>query len=239
MRSRPAGSGFLRLIGSLMALVFLPTVLAQLPGHWLWHGAVPFEGVVGRLLSAFMIGYLNIQGTWLAALTLATAGLYFAFAISIQSIFEFFQDRWLTYVQGRDRRRDEREEQEEEFRLQEAGAGWQSPVPRSLAPLALEQGDELPVRPRRFASLFGRRERPVQEDLLDEIPAYQRTGFTNEDESEPAPARRASIWERAEPEPTVAPPASQQQPVAAAPTPPPRSRPHRPAAARPPRTLPI
>jgi len=225
MRSRPAGSAFLRLIGSLMALAFLPTVFALLPYHWLWRGAVPFQGVVGRLLADFMIGYLNIQGTWLVAATLAAAGLYFAFAISLQAILESFQDRWLTYVQWRDRRRDEREEAEEERRLQEEGAIWHSPTPRSVAYRAPEHGDELPARPRRFASLFGRRERPVEDELLDEIPAYQRTGFTNDDDdSEPAPARRASIWERAvaepESEPAVTPQPYQPPVAAAAPRPP-------------------
>ena len=47
MRSRWAGSGWLRAIGALLALVFLPALLGLLPWHFEWMHAIPVEGVAG------------------------------------------------------------------------------------------------------------------------------------------------------------------------------------------------
>ena len=82
MRSRPGGSAWLRWMGTLLALTFLPAVLGLLPWNWRWLHAVPVEGVVGKLMAGLLVTYLNIQGAWLVAGVLAAAGLWFASAVS-------------------------------------------------------------------------------------------------------------------------------------------------------------
>src|SRR4051794_29378170 len=53
MRSRPGSSSVLRMVGTGMALVFVPALFAMLPWHWRWAHTLPVEGVTGRLLAGF------------------------------------------------------------------------------------------------------------------------------------------------------------------------------------------
>ena len=62
MNSRPGGSAWLRWLGTLLALVFVPAVLGLTPWHWRWLHLLPVEGVVGRLVAGMLVGYLNLQG---------------------------------------------------------------------------------------------------------------------------------------------------------------------------------
>src|ERR1700677_4850322 len=78
MHSRPGGSPWLRWTGTLLALIFIPAAFGLLPFHWRWLHLLPVEGVIGRLISSFLVGYVNIQGAWLIAGILAATGLYFA-----------------------------------------------------------------------------------------------------------------------------------------------------------------
>src|SRR5271154_2653739 len=57
MRSRPAGSPLAKSIGMGLWVIFAPAAIALLPGHLLWRGALPAEGVTGRLLADAMIHY--------------------------------------------------------------------------------------------------------------------------------------------------------------------------------------
>jgi S-DNA-T family DNA segregation ATPase FtsK/SpoIIIE len=65
MHSRPSGSPWLRWTGTLFALIFLPAAFGLVPWHWRWLHLLPVEGVLGRLVSALLVGYINIQGAWL------------------------------------------------------------------------------------------------------------------------------------------------------------------------------
>jgi S-DNA-T family DNA segregation ATPase FtsK/SpoIIIE len=209
MRSRSGGSVFLRLMGSILALAFVPAAFALLPWHWLWLRAVPLEGVVGRLMAGLLVGYLNIQGAWLVTGVLAAAGLYFASAVSIRAVLEAVEDRWLKVVEWHDRWRNWREERAE--RRQERQA---ERAPRTIS-RADRDSDELVRRPSRLAALFGRRQRAFEPDLLDEVPAYQRASLQPvEDQTPITPAvrrprelsgARNSIWERAVAEPAPEP----------------------------------
>jgi S-DNA-T family DNA segregation ATPase FtsK/SpoIIIE len=199
MRSRSGGSVFLRLVGSLLALAFVPAAFALLPWHMLWLHAVPLEGVVGRLIAGLMVSYLNLQGAWLVTAVLAAAGLYFASAVSIRAILEAMEDRWLTVVEWHDRWRNWRQDRAElrAERLAERNSNQESFR-----------------RPGRLAALFGRRGHASDATLIDEVPAYQRGSFQPPEDEVPIagavrrPAARNNIWERAvaEPEPEPAQP---------------------------------
>ena len=113
MRSRSGGSPLLRWVGTLCAMLFVPTLFALLPWHWRWVHALPVEGVTGRLVSALLVQYLNIQGAWLVSIVLAVAGLYFASSISLWVLFGSLQDRWIGAVSLHDRWRNWREQRAE------------------------------------------------------------------------------------------------------------------------------
>ena len=195
MHSRPGGSPLLRWIGALLAMVFLPSVFALLPWHWLWMHEVPVEGVMGRLMVGLLVRYLNIQGAWLVAGVLAAAGLYFALAVSFWAIKENLEDHWFRILGWHDRWRNWREERAE--RREEREVEHES-VDR---PDPFSSFDAPPVdqRPSRLAALFRRRDRAPIADPLDDIPAFQRaTPQPAEKELHGAtPPRRSSIWERA------------------------------------------
>jgi DNA segregation ATPase FtsK/SpoIIIE, S-DNA-T family len=220
LQSRPGGSPILRWMGTVFALVFLPTVFGLLPWHWRWLHMIPVEGIVGRLVAGVLVVYLNIQGAWLVAAAFAVCGLYFASAISFWVIRESFAERWTQFCSLRDRwreRRDARAEQRAESESLSAERNEPVPFPKLVS---ADQPDEMPEpsasRLSRLFSFFKRR-RASQQDQLDEIPAYQRKEIPQEPdelaaEAIPITQRRPSIWERKLSEPAMA-----AQPTAAAP----------------------
>ncbi len=219
LQSRPGGSPILRWMGTVFALVFLPTVFGLLPWHWRWLHMVPVEGVVGRLVAGVLVVYLNIQGAWLVAAAFAVCGLYFASAISFWVIRESFAERWAQFCSLRDRwreRRDARAEQRAENENLIAERNAPVPFPKLVTADGPEEESEPPAsRLSRLFSFFKRRRAP-QQDSLDEIPAYQRKEISQEldepaAEAIPITQRRPSIWERKLSEPAMA-----AQPTAAA-----------------------
>ncbi|MGB7264691.1 MAG: DNA translocase FtsK [Terracidiphilus sp.] len=219
MQSRPGGSPILRWVGTLLTLTFLPAVFGLLPWHWHWLHVVPVEGVVGRLMAGLLVVYLNIQGAWLVAAALAACGLYFASAISFSVIRESLAERWINFLDWRERWRSRREERAEERAEQEAVRveGKQPiPFPQFAAEPAPQADDDPPPRRlNRFLAFFTRKRAP-QQDPLEEIPAFQRAHLQQAQQETSAripiePRRRTSIWERSEAE--SEPPVSATPPV--------------------------
>jgi S-DNA-T family DNA segregation ATPase FtsK/SpoIIIE len=215
MRSRPGGLAWLRWLGTILALAFLPAVLGLLPWRLLWIHALPVEGVIGKLMAGLLITYLNLQGAWLVAGVLAAVGLYFASAVSFSAIAETTQARWLNLVSLHDRWRNWREQRaelREEFVAERDALREPESHPKAgpqlipdLMPTADSDSDQasLTPRPSLFARLF-RRPRTAETDPQD-IPAFQRAQLQPEkDEAASAtPARRTSIWERDDEDPGI------------------------------------
>jgi S-DNA-T family DNA segregation ATPase FtsK/SpoIIIE len=243
MRSRPGGSGLLRSVGAVLALVFVPVVVALLPWHWQWQNALPIEGVMGRLMGSLLVHYLNLPGTWIASIVLAAAGLYFATAISFRAFVGSIQDRWRRFSTWRNRRagsRLQRAHQRARDRAQDRAAPLAlhddeqdateeaaSPEQFSSASYSDPLSQDFEERRARFMGFFSRRNRPLAPDPLDEIPAFQRAGRAESEIPISEPARRTSIWERDEivPATSAVPPdihpmqyeSPRQQPAAAPP----------------------
>jgi S-DNA-T family DNA segregation ATPase FtsK/SpoIIIE len=205
MHSRPSGSPWLRWTGTVIAVVFLPAVFGLLPWHWRWLHLLPVEGVLGRLTSALLVGYINIQGAWLVAGILAATGLYFASAVSFWALKESIEERWIHVQAWHDRWRNWREERAErkaELQAQRTEEAMEEPV-------------EAEHRPSRLASFFRRRGRVHDEYLnqtsLEDIPAFQRAPMPVAEDEDPAQTapRKPSIWER----PAVEQAAAQAVPV--------------------------
>jgi len=210
MHSRPSGSSLLRWTGTALTLAFLPACFGLLPWHWRWLHMLPVEGVLGGLVAAQLVVYLNTQGAWLVAGALAAAGLYFASAVSFWAIKESIEDRWLQFVSlyerwhnWREDRAEARSERRELDALKEDRDFGPDPVSAE-------------ARHGFLGSLFHRRKTP-EVDPLDSIPAYQRKSFQSEPENDemassaaPAGARKPSIWERSITDAAPAPQATQQ-----------------------------
>ena len=49
-------------LGAVWLLMFVPALLAILPGHLRWMGAMPIEGLAGRIVGDVLIRYLNVAG---------------------------------------------------------------------------------------------------------------------------------------------------------------------------------
>jgi S-DNA-T family DNA segregation ATPase FtsK/SpoIIIE len=205
MRSRPAGLAWLRWMGTLLSLAFVPAVFALLPWHWRWLHALPVEGIAGTLISGWLVAYLNLRGAWLVAGVLAAAGLYFATAVSFAVIFEFLLARWFNFVSLYDRWRDWRDARAELREEREAEFEKENPPEASADEEPEENEASLAPRPGLFARLF-RRSR-AQEIDPQEIPAFQRGIQTL---AEATPAR--SIWESSATAPVA--PAPEAVPVA-------------------------
>jgi S-DNA-T family DNA segregation ATPase FtsK/SpoIIIE len=206
MRSRPSGSPLLRWTGSILSLLFLPACLGLLPWHWRWLGALPVEGVIGRIFAEFLKSYLNVQGAWLVAGALAATGLYFSSAISFWMLRETLSDRWLQWMRLHDRWRNWREERAELRAEREELRAARENAHEEKKPAREE---------RRKAPLF-------QQTNADPefTPAFQRSAATQPPAQESAAqsARRASVWERsvADLEAPAAAPAPAPEPVAEA-----------------------
>ncbi len=220
MRSRPSGSALLRWAGTLLALAFVPAVFGLMPWHWRWMHALPVEGVAGRLVAGVLVTYLNIQGAWLVAAVFAAAGLYFASAISFWVIKEAAETRWLQLRSLFDRFnnwREERAERKEELRLEREPEAEHDPTPSPALHFVSAAGPDLEEqpdsRPGFFARLLHRRKPDAHANSLDDIPAFRRAAFDQENPEAPTPVRateeipivpqvrKASIWERAVQEP--------------------------------------
>jgi S-DNA-T family DNA segregation ATPase FtsK/SpoIIIE len=220
MRSRPGGAAWLRWLGSVLALAFVPAVLALLPWHWLWMGKIPIGGQAGMLMAGLLVAYLNIQGAWLVAGVLAAAGVWFASEVSFWAIAENIQSRWLQAASWHERWRNwrlERAELKEEqtaareaLRELEDRPDAAPPLFSGVRPGANSEEEPLGAPRSLFARLFHRRSRTPEIDPQD-IPAFQRVPFQPDEDEEASTgaARRPSIWpsiwERGAAEPVPAP----------------------------------
>ena len=89
--SRPAGSPVARLLGLALWLVFAPAALALLPGHLLWHHALPISGLSGVLVAGALVQNLNFPGTSLVVALMVALSLYLVTTFSFNTARE-----WLT-----------------------------------------------------------------------------------------------------------------------------------------------
>jgi S-DNA-T family DNA segregation ATPase FtsK/SpoIIIE len=223
LRSRSESALWLRCVGCLLAIVFVPAFLGLLPWHWRWLHVLPVEGVVGRLVSGSLIAYLNRQGASILAAVLAVAGVYFAAAVSFWTVKEFVADRWIQFMNWRDRWDNWREERAETKADHEAALAEQNaPGPNqrlftgSIDAAAQKEPETEPKRPFRLASLFSRREKAAAPDPIDEIPAFQRASVIPiEAQQAASTTRRPNLWER--PAADAAPAPLKPIPVPAAP----------------------
>ncbi|MBS1820352.1 MAG: DNA translocase FtsK [Acidobacteria bacterium] len=112
MMSRPAGSPLAKTVGLAMWIVFGPAAIALLPGHLLWRGALPIEGISGRLLADMLVSFLNLPGASIVLALMVALSLYLATTFTFNTArewatmrFGFAQRLWERWTAWRERRR--------------------------------------------------------------------------------------------------------------------------------------
>src|SRR5271157_987123 len=118
-RSRAVQTPIAKTLGGIWLLLFVPALLAILPGHLRWMGAIPIEGLAGRIIGDVLIRYLNLAGAYIVCTTVLAVALYLTTAFSFSALqvwaptrFAFFialRDRWQDWRDERQRKRQQKE----------------------------------------------------------------------------------------------------------------------------------
>jgi len=82
-RSRKIASPLAKFLGATWMLTFIPAMLSLLPGHLRWMGAIPLEGLLGRIVGDFLIHYFNPAGAYIVCATVLAVALYLATVLRI------------------------------------------------------------------------------------------------------------------------------------------------------------
>jgi S-DNA-T family DNA segregation ATPase FtsK/SpoIIIE len=110
-RSLKVQSPLAKSLGGIWLAMFVPALLALLPGHLRWMHVIPIEGLLGRVLGDFLIHYLNLTGAYIVCGTVLAVALYLSTAFSFASIrlwaptrFAFVTALWDRYKDWQDER---------------------------------------------------------------------------------------------------------------------------------------
>jgi S-DNA-T family DNA segregation ATPase FtsK/SpoIIIE len=122
-RSMKVQSPLAKSLGAVWLVMFLPALLALLPGQMRWKGVIPAEGLMGRVLGDFLIHYLNIVGAYIVCATILATALYLSTAFSFAAIqlwaptrFAFATALWNRYQDWQQERSKRRQQKELEKR---------------------------------------------------------------------------------------------------------------------------
>jgi S-DNA-T family DNA segregation ATPase FtsK/SpoIIIE len=222
IRSRAIGAAKSKVAGFALFLLVIPAVFGLLPGHMHWLGAIPVEGVWGRLLVDGMTAVLNYPGTCVLVATLLLIAVLLSTAFSFGNLrqwlavrFAFvyaWRDRWHNWKLRRAKKRAARSA-DRTIRAQQKFTASRSATARAVQPNAA------PTQP--HTTWLSRVLHRPQQHEEDEIPSARRSAFAEtaapaspQDAAyleEPAPA--PSLWQQIpratvrdpEPQPSVAP----------------------------------
>jgi S-DNA-T family DNA segregation ATPase FtsK/SpoIIIE len=122
-RSMKVQSPLAKTMGGIWLIMFIPAMLALLPGHLRWMSVIPIEGLLGRVVGDFLIHYLNLVGAYIVCATILAVALYLSTAFSFSSIrlwaptrFAFITALWNRYQDWREERAKRRQQKDLEQR---------------------------------------------------------------------------------------------------------------------------
>jgi S-DNA-T family DNA segregation ATPase FtsK/SpoIIIE len=170
-RSLKVVSPTAKLLGGVWLLMFIPALLALLPGHSRWLG-IPVEGLLGRVLGDVLIHYFNLAGAYIVATTMLAVALYFCTAFSFTQARVWAATRFAFVVAWRDRFRD-----------------WQDARARQKMQKELERRRAAPKPTIQTQIIPARTVAPTP---VQERPEARRTGierFAEEEQAEAGSAR--------------------------------------------------
>src|ERR1700732_3207262 len=111
-RSRPVQNPLAKTVGGIWLLIFVPALLAILPGRVRWMAAIPIEGLTGRIVGDVLIRYLNVAGAYIVCTTVLAVALYLTTAFSFSAIEVWAPTRFAFILALRDRFRDWQDERQ-------------------------------------------------------------------------------------------------------------------------------
>ncbi len=122
-RSIKVQSPVAKSLGGIWLVMFVPALLALLPGHLRWLHVIPIEGLLGRVVGDFLIHYLNLVGAYIVCATFLAVALYLSTAFSFSSLQLWAPTRfasttalWNRYKDWQEERARNRQEKELEQR---------------------------------------------------------------------------------------------------------------------------
>jgi S-DNA-T family DNA segregation ATPase FtsK/SpoIIIE len=122
-RSMKVQSPLAKSLGGVWLVMFIPAMLALLPGHLRWMGVIPVEGLLGRVIGDVMIHYLNLVGAYIVCATVLAVALYLSTAFSFSAIqlwaptrFAFVTALWNRYKDWQEDRAKKHQQKELEQR---------------------------------------------------------------------------------------------------------------------------
>ncbi len=118
-RSRAVQTPLAKTLGGIWLLLFVPALLAILPGHLRWMGSIPIEGLVGRIVGDVLIRYLNLAGAYIVCTTVLAVALYLTTAFSFSAIELWAPTRFAFVVALKERFKDWQDERERQRQQKE------------------------------------------------------------------------------------------------------------------------
>jgi S-DNA-T family DNA segregation ATPase FtsK/SpoIIIE len=85
-RSIRVQSPLAKSLGGIWLVMFVPAMLALLPGQLRWQHVIPIEGLLGRVVGDVLIHYLNLVGAYIVCATILAVALYLSTAFSFSAI---------------------------------------------------------------------------------------------------------------------------------------------------------
>ncbi len=85
-RSIKVQSPLAKSLGGIWLVMFVPAMLALLPGQLRWQHVIPIEGLLGRVVGDVLIHYLNVVGAYIVCATILAVALYLSTAFSFSAI---------------------------------------------------------------------------------------------------------------------------------------------------------
>ena len=117
--SRKIQSPVAKSLGGIWMVMFVPALLALLPGHLRWLHVIPVEGLLGRVVGDVLIHYLNLVGAYIVCATVLAVALYLSTAFSFSSVrlwaptrFAFVTALWNRYQDWQEERAKRRQQKE-------------------------------------------------------------------------------------------------------------------------------
>src|ERR1022692_2815564 len=122
-RSMKVQSPLAKSLGGIWLLMFVPAMLALLPGHFRWMSVIPIEGLLGRVVGDVLMHYLNVVGAYIVCATVLAVAMYLSTAFSFAAIriwapthFAFVTALWNRYKDWQQERTKKRQQKELEQR---------------------------------------------------------------------------------------------------------------------------
>jgi S-DNA-T family DNA segregation ATPase FtsK/SpoIIIE len=117
--SRKIQSPVAKSLGGIWLIMFVPALLALLPGNLRWMHVIPIEGLLGRVVGDVLIHYLNLAGAYIVCASVLAVALYLSTAFSFSSIqlwvptrFAFVTALWNRYQDWQEERAKSRQQKE-------------------------------------------------------------------------------------------------------------------------------